>query len=818
MSPKGIVAMNIIKALLFFLLAAGFIFILNTRIGNIPPAGKFLDPFRGFWRNAENKEYEDAGLPVKGLKGKVQVAFDNHMIPHIFAANEYDLYFAQGFLTARDRLWQMDFQTRYAAGRLSEVVGKKALELDRYQRRIGMTYGAENMIKELERHPEIKRCVQAYADGVNAWIRSLNPGDYPIEFKILDYKPEKWDLLNTGLLLKLMSATLAGGSDELYMNNALKKFGLKTVNDLFPDYPFRSDPVIPAGTAWNFKALPVPVQPAGRTGADEYTPVQTSRKKEGIGSNNWAVSGSRTSSGYPLLANDPHLSLTLPSIWYQIQLNGPGINVYGVSIPGAPGVIIGFNQKIAWGVTNVDADVLDFYKIRFNDRTCSKYWYDNKWNKVTRRIETIKVRGGQTERDTVYYTHHGPVVYLSKPAFSKADNIPAGYAMRWIAHDRSADLATFYYLNRARNYQDYRKALSLYTAPAQNFVFASADNDISITANGYFPLKWHDQGKFLLDGSDPANDWHGRIPAEQNPSVKNPPRGFVSSANQPSTDKTYPYYINWEFGGYERARRINQRLSAMQHATADSMRILQNDNYSVFAEEVLPLMLANVNTESLNASERTAFHIMQQWNMTYDAGQTAAGIFEIWQKKLYDLIWADDFTSRSAPMRYPSRDRTVQLLLKEPRSHWYDDTRTTAVETRADLILKSFHFAVDSLERRFGPIGKEWQWANVKQSHVPHLAGIPGLGSGILYNGGSKTSVNALAESHGPSWRMVVALGRNTRGYGILPGGESGNPGSYYYDDMIKTWTRGQLSNLIFLKSPGEKNSHIIQHLTLSKK
>ena len=225
--------MKAIKPLIIAGITLTLFFILNTKLGDIPPVAKFLNPFMGFWQNAEQKQASDEEIEVREIRDELEIIFDDHRVPHIFAANEYDLYFAQGYITARDRLWQLDFQSRFAAGRLSEVVGPKALELDRYQRRMGMAYGAENMLKELEKHPKIKAMTQAYADGINAYIKKLSPKDYPIEFKILDYKPEKWTPLNTGLLLKLMSATLAGGSDEFYMSNILKKFGAETTRDLY---------------------------------------------------------------------------------------------------------------------------------------------------------------------------------------------------------------------------------------------------------------------------------------------------------------------------------------------------------------------------------------------------------------------------------------------------------------------------------------------------------------------------------------------------------------------------------------------------------
>ncbi|MGV3510196.1 MAG: penicillin acylase family protein [Sphingobacteriaceae bacterium] len=803
------------KALFCTLLTLLLFALLNLKLDPVPPIGKFLNPFAGFWANAEGKEPKDKEVKIEELKGRVQIAFDEHQVPHIFAENEYDLYFAQGYVTAKDRLWQLDFQTRFAAGRLSEVVGKKALELDKYQRRLGMTYGAENMVKELEKHPKIKAMTEAYADGINAYISSLSPEDYPIEFKILDYKPQRWTSLNTGLLLKLMSATLAGGSDEFYMSNALKKFGPEVMNDLFPDHPFRNEPIIPEGTKWNFKPETI-VNPSVVSGNNSS--FNTKQKEEGIGSNNWAVSGSKTETGFPILANDPHLDLTLPAIWYQTQLVAPGINVYGVSIPGAPGIVIGFNQKVAWGVTNVGADVLDWYQIKFKDKNHKEYWHDSTWKQVKNRVETIKIRGGRTVSDTVFYTHHGPVVYLKKTNFVKANNVPEGYALRWVAHDPSVDIATFYYLNRAQNYSDYCKALSYYIAPAQNFAFASIDNDISITPNGFFPNKWQGHGKFLLDGTLKINDWQNRIPFEHNPTVKNPPRGFVSSANQNPTDKTYPYYLNWEYAGYERGNRINTRLSEMKAITVDSMRNLQNDNYSVLAKNVLPTMLNLVNKEKLNATEREAYNLVAKWNYYYDAEEIAASIFEIWQKDLYNRIWSDDFTNPKHPMRFPNRDRSVHLFLNEPDSKWFDNVNTPQKESRTDLLNASFKFSIDSLQRKYGVLDKKWRWANVKHSNVPHLAKISGFGSKILYNGGSKTSVNALNESNGPSWRMVVQLGKTTKGYGVFPGGQSGNPGSFYYDDMINTWTEGWLNELLFLHSANEKNSRLKNRLTLEKK
>ncbi len=605
------------------------IWALDNKFGDIPPIGTFLNPTTGFWQNAESKNIlATENLKLTGLLDKVVIRYDDHRIPHIFAQNDHDAYYAQGYVTARDRLWEMDIQTRKASGRLSEVIGPKALEIDRYNRRMGMVYGAENTLKGILKNPLSKMMVMAYTDGVNSYIHSLAPKDYPIEFKLLNYAPEEWKPINCAFLLKLMSETLAGGSDQFGMTNNLKRFGAKDVNDLFPDYPYFEDPIIPVGTKWDFKPLPIPKPSTGFL-AQMTENIKTHEIEEGVGSNNWAISGIKSASGYPILANDPHLDLTFPSIWYQVQMSSPTVNVYGVSLPGAPGIVIGYNQNISWGVTNVDADVLDWYQVKFKDETKNEYWYNNQWNKVNKRVEVINILDRDPVIDTVLYTHHGPVVYedASKKPADGDPTVPVGNALRWIAHDESDDLMCFYLLNRGKNYADYRKALTYYTAPAQNFIFASSDKDIAITPNGKFPLKFKDQGKFILDGSDTANDWHGWIPADQNPTVKNPPRGFVSSANQASTDSTYPYYINWRFDQYYRGKRINDKLGAMQKATIDSMRMMQMDTYSILAQDVLPAMLKDIDTSKMDKDQLAAYDIIKKWDKRYTANFTGREYF-----------------------------------------------------------------------------------------------------------------------------------------------------------------------------------------------
>lgn len=831
-----------LKALISLVLCVTLAVLLNSKIGDLPPLGKFLNPFTGFWKNAESAHtVEDLVLHLRGIKETVSIRYDMQRIPHIFAKNDYDLYYAQGFITAKDRLWQMDFQTRYASGRLAEVVGEKAVPIDRYQRRMGMVYGAKKMLEESFKDPISKLILQAYADGVNAYIESLSPQDYPLEFKLLDYKPEPWKPINSALLLKLMSATLAGGSNELFMTNILNTYGKEITTDLFPDYPKREDPIIPVNTPWDFKAVPLPSVPE-TINLKQQHPTATlipvlpndnallldantfvaGEKEEGLGSNNWAIAGKKSSTGKPILANDPHLSLTLPSIWYQIQLNTDQSNSCGVSIPGAPCIIIGFNDQIAWGVTNVGSDVLDWYHITFKGDQYDFYRYEDRWIPTEQKIEKISIRGGKTVYDTVYYTQHGPITKLGLRQDSSTTlgaNVPENAALKWVAHLPSNDLRTFYELNRASNYDDYRKALTYFTAPAQNFVYADNQDHIAITANGYFPLKWKEQGKFILDGSRAENDWQGRIPVEQNPTVKDPTRAFVSSANQWPVGTSYPYYLHWEFAPYDRGHRINERLSRLQFATIDSLRQLQLDNKSVLADELLDTLMQLVGQgNSLAAPYQNCLELLKNWNHCYEAHSIAATIFDTWFGNIEKDLWSDTFIGKDVPMRFPNRDRTVQLLLDDKTTAWYGKSGEDYRIRRTAMTQRTFIATIDELNKRYGTMSSAWQWGTIHLRNVPHLAGIGGLSSESFTINGSGKTVNAIREKSGPSWRMIVALGDKPKAYGVLPGGTSGNPGSKFYDNQLQDWLDGQLKELLFLPNAETGKDSIDYQLTLTRK
>jgi penicillin G amidase len=811
--------MKIVKFLISALLAVGLTYALNRPWGAIPALGRFFSPFEGFLVNGESKlNLPPSDLQIEGVKDEVAVVFDDNRVPHVFAQNDEDLYFTQGYLIARDRLWQMEFYTLAAAGRLTEVIGERGLELDKYSRRLGMANTAKELVKQLDKDPIAKSILNAYAAGVNAYIKQAKYKDLPVEYKILGYQPEEWSPYKTILMLQNMRNVLNGGSADFRMSNVKAKYGAEITKDLFPDYPFEESPIIPVGTKWDFSPVPVPAPPSETAPKSDAVAFNFNipEPRPEIGSNNWAIHGDKSASGLPILANDPHLQLTLPSIWYQMQLSSPNLNVYGACLPGTPGVTIGFNKDVAWGVTNVHSDILDMYQIKFKDKSMKEYWYNGAWKPTTMRIDEYIVKGKpETVKDTVYSTHHGPILYNDgqKPMNK---SFPTGHAVRWIANELVAtDLMTFYYLNRAKNYADYRKALTYYVAPAQNFIFASSENDIAITPNGKFPLKWKGQGKFIMDGSNPANDWQGWIPTEHNPTVKNPPRKFVSSANQFPTDPTYPYYLGWTYAPHERATRINERLTTMEKATIDSLRMLQGDNFNVQARGILPELFKIMDADSTNMTN-PVYQTIRKWNMKNDANEIAPAIFGEWIDSLMWMVWEDDFNSedeKAAPTRYPSTDRTFYMIKKQPNAKWFDDVKTTdKQETLADAVKKSFKAATDSLTKEYGPMNpKTWAWANVKSTDINHLVPFFKSFSRLdIQNGGGSREVNATTRTTGPSWRMVVQLDKEwPKAFGVYPGGQSGNVGSPFYDNMIDTWAKGELNELLFMKTKDDKSSRI---------
>ncbi len=778
---------------------ATVVWALSVPHGRLPPLGRLLDPCTGFWQNNAATDDIPERLTLPGLRGKVTVVWDDGRVPHIFAENEEDLYRAQGFLTARDRLWQMEFLSRFAGGRLAEVIGPPALELDRFQRRLGLPWGAENFVKGIAADAAMSRTLAAYCDGVNAHVDSLKPAAYPLEYKILGYAPSRWTAFDIGLLLKYMAWDLTGFGRELSLTRARQALGQAATDDLFPFFAPFQDPVIPSGTTWDFAASAIPEgkavavsAPGSAAAADPFG--------EPVGSNNWVVSGTKTKSGFPILCDDPHLQLTLPSIWYEVQLAAPGLNVRGVSMPGTPGVVIGFNEKIAWGVTNAGSDVLDFYAMTFRDKGQAEYAWGDGWRETTRRPEEIIVRGSGTVVEEVLYTHLGPVPF-PEPWPGMPEWIPAGAAMRWTGHDASGIMNALHGLNRARGYGDFKAAIARFDSPAQNIAYAGSDGHVAIWHNGKFPLRARGQGRFLLDGSDPGSEWAGWVPIEQVPHMEDPERGFVSSANQSPTDGNYPHYLGWDYATFERGRRINELLKPAEGVTAADMARMQGDALSLRARTILPRLLSILEAAELAPAERERAGDLARWDFVYRADTTEPTVFSRFFVELYKAIWDDELEREGKLFQAPAADVTMALILSRPDSPYFDDVGTAKKESLSTIVRRAFQRALEQLREKHGAFGPRWRWGQANPVTIGHLGRMPGLGAAPLAVSGGRGIINAASQGNGPSWRMVVELGPEVRAWGSLPGGSSGNPGSRFYDSGIADWAVGKAVELLFLKS-----------------
>lgn len=772
------------------LLTVALVWALNHRFANKPAFGMLFSPQHGFWVHAEpvGAGAATAQLSLPELKDSASVWLDERMVAHIFVRNDYDAYYVQGYIHASNRLWQMELQTHAAAGRLSEILGEGLLAYDRLKRREGMVYAAEQAVKAMDADPVSKLITGAYADGVNAYIKTLRERDYPLEYKLLGYAPEPWTKLKSALLIKYMAYDLASTGDDIAYSNARQRFGKDIFNQLYPDWPDVIAPIIPVGTpfaAASLKAVPPP-DSLVTAGIGAFRPG--SRPDPDNGSNNWAVAAVKTKNGAPILANDPHLTLSLPSIFYEMQLSTPDANMYGVSIPGAPGLIIGFNDHIGWGLTNGYMDVLDYYTMEFRNGK-SEYRFNGEWRKADMRVEEIRIKGREPYLDTVAYTVWGPVLY--DPGFG-GEGFGNGYlAMRWTAHDASNELLSLYRLNRAKNYADFTGALSIWSSPAQNFLFAGKQDGIAIWQNGKHPLRWKDQGKFVMPGGDSTFAWQGYIPMSENPHIHNPAQGFVQSANQHPADSTFPYRM---FGYYTlfRGLQLQERLGSMQNITPEDMMRLQNDNTNRLAVSAVPFLADYVMPAKLTAAQRPYWEMLFQWDGVASPDSKAATVFNLWWEQLNTRIWRDEMPLKdSLAWEMPTPEATLYWLMRDSAMRFVDDIRTPARESLADVVTAALQEAADTAAaisaRGDLSLGRD------RGTDIRHLTrSIPAFSRMGLRTGGGAHIVNATKKTHGPSWRMVVELGEEPKGWGIYPGGQSGNPGSPYYDNMVDDWVAGK--------------------------
>lgn len=523
---------NIVAALFPLIALVVLVTVLSRQILVIPPLGKLLNPFIGVIQNDQDNDLNAKKLIIPGgiTSDSVTISFDKQKVPHIYASNLNDLYFAQGYVTAALRLWQMDFVASASAGRLTEIVDNDGfLSYDRNQRRLGILDAAKKSLALMEKDKETIAVLNAYTVGVNCYISTLQYKTLPFEYKLLDYKPEPWDNLKSVLVMKALGNTLSGYEEDAFATKMMLAFGEKTYNSLFPEFNSRMAPAVTSDYPGSIGKESVIKKPAylnySFLTTDSIIPSIYNPK---LGSNSWVISGNRTKSGHPILANDPHLSLSLPSFWLQMQLTAPGVNVYGVSIPGTPAIIIGFNNTIAWGITNGADDVKDWFKLKLTD-DYKTYQLNGRWEKLNYRIEKIVRRNHTPLYDTVYSTVNGPVVYDTKFKGNNPELI--NYSMRWELLNPSNEFKTFFKLNSAQNYHQYLNAIKGYACPALNFTFAGNDDTIAINHQGKLIIKTPGQGRFLMDGTNDSSAYPHYIPTDKLPMAVNPANGYLLSAN-----------------------------------------------------------------------------------------------------------------------------------------------------------------------------------------------------------------------------------------------------------------------------------------------
>lgn len=734
-------------------------------------------------------------LVVPGLQAKVRVLRDQWGIPHIYAQNNHDLFFAQGYVHAQDRMWQMEFWRRIGMGRLAEILGKSALESDKFLRTVGFARVAEEELRRMD--STTRDILQAYADGVTAYIQQRK-GRLGIEFTLLGltgakFEPEPWSPTHSLTWAKVMAYDLGGNMDsEIMRALLLKKFGEDAVQQLLPAYRPDHPVIVPTGVAWQ------DVDTSLLAVLDEVNRY-TGREVLGTGSNNWVIAGSKTTTGAPLLANDPHLSIQMPSIWYEIGLHGGDFDVVGASFPGAPGVIIGHNRSIAWGVTNLGPDCQDLFVEKINPNNPNQYEFQGQWRDMQVIEEEIRVAGrSEPVRLTVRITHHGPIVD------DVMGPLPTGTALRWTALEPNTLFQAVVKLDLARNWDEFRNALREWDIAAQNFVYADVQGNIGYQSTGKWPIRAKGDGLMPVPGHTGEYEWLGYVPFEEMPYLFNPAQGFVVTANHAVVDEKYPYLVSLEWSSGYRAARITEMIQAKATLSAQDIQAMHADTLSLGAKEVLPYFLSlKPQAQEL----RQALEILRGWDYRFDKDSAGAAIFGAALLHLVRDTYLDEMGASIFKQYFASSSMTTVALIKgleDATWPWFDDKRTAQVETRDDILLRALKHAVDDLTKRLGPDMPRWKWGSVhtaifrnqslgKSGIAPieallNRGPVPVNGAGEVVNNTPFNIMRPYEVSVLPSYRQIVDLADWTRSQSMHTTGQSGHTSHKHYADMILHW------------------------------
>ncbi len=792
--------MKILKRLLFGILvllilvaATGFIFIRHLSHRALPDYN------------------EDCRL--EGLHAPVEVYRDSFAIPHVIAQDEHDLYLATGYLLAEDRLWQMDMLRHVTEGRLSEIFGEDYVDTDLLLRALRFREKSERIIAQADQAS--LEAINAFAEGINQYI-SNNGRRLPPEFAILKYKPEKWEPYHSLNMIGYMAWDLKAGWSEILLSTIQKTVDSLRYRQLLPDLMRKQpavfqDAALNAGTSSLLPDLLLHTAALQQLGADVLE-----------GSNNWAVSGSKSATGMPLLANDMHLGLSVPGIWYQMhQMIEGKLNVTGLLLPGAPVIICGHNDSIAWGMTNTYVDNMDFYEERINPEDSSQYAYNGEWREFDVRKTIIRISNGKQVERTLRFSHRGPVVSSFKNISGKT------ITMHWVGDEMSDEFRTVMLLNRANNWNDFTAALKTFTSISQNIVYADKRGNIGLFCAAGIPIRRRDIAFGALPGDTDVYDWKGYVPFEELPFLFNPASGFVASANNRTAPPDYPYHIGSWYSHPSRFARISELLSAREVLSMEDFEAIQLDQQSKLAEQYLPAILdALSRKESMDPSESRAFEILKDWDYRMDAKSAAAAIFESLYMQFVRCTFADElgeglfgsFKSVSSI----SRISTDQFISSKVSS-WFDDIATDSkTENFDDMIVCAFTATVADLGTRLGSDPDAWEWGNLHHLVLAHplssvkiLDQVFSLNRGPFPVGGSFHTVSPYSydnnkpfdANHGSSHRHIFDVSNWDNSLTVIPTGNSGIPASRHYCDQTERYLNGQYHTDYFTKDKFMSNA-----------
>lgn len=736
-----------------------------------------------------------SGLPelngeksLSALTAEVKVIRDERGVSHIYASNEHDLYFMTGYITAQERLWQMDMVRHATQGRLSELFKRDMFETDIFLRALGMQEKSRMVLEKED--PEILATLQAYADGVNAWITGCGK-KLPPEFRVLGYEPEPWTMVDITNIIGFIGWDLASSnlSNEISNYKLGMKLGAEKAAELIADWNLVDEVVFP-----DFRLDDKLTDKALKA-------VSSMEKLEELGivtlsgSNNWAVSGSRSETGKPILSNDMHLGFNVPGFWLQVHQVIPGkLNVTGVLFPGEPFIIAGHNDRIAWGMTNLGVDDIDLF-VETVDSTGNNYLYNGEWLPFRDVEHTLKMTDDSSQTRVLRYTHHGPVI----SGMQNIDDVVL--SMCWSGYDYSDEIKAVYLLNRAGNWDEFRTALSHFKSISQNFAYADVDGNIGLNTGGGVPVR---KGTGLLPrrGDTDEYEWKGYVPFELLPSSFNPEEGFISSANQRTVDSSYPFFISGEFSMPYRIMRIREMAGEKQVLGIEDFKRMITDNHSAYAKMLTPVILKGAEALSdPGETERKAIEELRGWNYAMDASLVAPTLFEFIRMEMAYQLLGDELDELYGAALGRQHDFYLYSLMKEGPDGWVDNVNTPEEESLETIIARSISAALDTLTARYGEYGEQWQWGRIHTITLEHpMGGVKILDRVLKLNsdtygvGGSYHTVEPYAfrdnfrAHHGASERHIFNTADWDESLTVIPTGTSGIPGSPFYLSQTETY------------------------------